>query len=103
MKLSTKLTIAMVLIASATAAAVGLLTYYNLEKAFLPRSLERMESDLRVAATQLIAYSSGARADVEGFRAAVALEGIVRSRVGGGTDREGISEKVWRERMASRF
>ena len=98
MKLSTKLTIAMVLLASASAASVGLVTYFSLERAFLPRSLERLEADLRVVTTQLESYAGNARADIEGFRAAVALNGIMRARLAGGTDPEGTPEATWRER-----
>jgi hypothetical protein len=42
--------------------------------------------------------------DIAGFRSAVALHGLVRALKAGGTDPiDGVSEKIWRERIASRL
>ncbi len=104
MTLSTKLTIAMVTLVAVTVAAIALFTYRNLEGAILPRALERTETHARLVASELESYARGARSDIEGFRSAVALRGIVRAYFGAGTDPlDGASLATWRERMASRF
>jgi PAS domain S-box-containing protein len=104
MKLSTKLTIAMVALVVATVAAVGLLTYRKLENAILPRALERTETHAALVASQVESYAHGARADISGFRAAVSLNGLVRAWLAGGTDpADGTSLATWRDRLASRF
>jgi PAS domain S-box-containing protein len=104
MKLSTRLILAMVGLVVATAVAVGWLTYRNLETAILPRSLDRVESHVRLLAAELEIYARSARADVVGFRAAAALAGIVRAHAHGGVDPvDGTSEATWRQRMAARF
>jgi hypothetical protein len=104
MRLSTRLTVAMVALVLLTAAAVGYLTERNIEAIALPRGLERIDSRARVLAAELEAGFRGARADVVGFGSAVAAEGIVRSRLAGGIDPiGGTTEAVWRTRMASRY
>jgi PAS domain S-box-containing protein len=105
MKLSSRLTLAMVGLVIATAIAVGWLTYRNLEAAVLPRSVERVEGHVRFLAAELEIYARGARADIAGFRSAVALNGIVRARVAGGIDPlDGkTTETAWRDRMAARY
>jgi hypothetical protein len=83
---------------------VGVLSYRNLEGAILPRALERVDTHTRLLASELESYARGARADIVGFRSAVALEGVVRAHLAGGIDPlDGTSETVWRERMAARY
>lgn len=104
MSLFARLVIAMVTLVLVTATSIALLTYHNLEQAILPRALERVETHTRLLAAELESYVRGARADVLGFRSAVALEGIVRARGAGGTDPlDGTTEATWRERMATRY
>src|SRR5579872_6250449 len=104
MKLSTRLALAMVALVLLTATAVGYLTYRNIEALALPRGLERIDGRARVVATGLEAQFSTARADAVGFGAAVAAQGIVRSRLAGGVDpMDGTSEAMWRDRMAARY
>jgi PAS domain S-box-containing protein len=105
MKLSSRLTVAMVGLVVATAVAVGWVTYRNLEAAVLPRAVERLESHVRLLAAELAIYARGARADISGFRSAVALNGIVRAHAAGGIDPlDGTTtEATWRERMAARY
>ena len=99
-----RLTAAMVLVVVLTAAAVGWVTYRNLEQAILPRALDRIESHAELLATDLGSYVQGPRADIGGFRSAVALNGIMRARLAGGVDpTDGTSESVWRDRMAERY
>ena len=68
MKLSTLMAIAMIALFFATAVAIGEFTYRNLEAAMLPRSLERVQLDLRLLTAELASYVSGARQDIVGFR-----------------------------------
>jgi PAS domain S-box-containing protein len=104
MKLSTRITIAMVALVLLTAIAVGGVTYRNLEAAILPRALARSRLDLRLMTTELASYVGGARQDIAGFRAAVALGGIVRAHLAGGVDPvDGTTEAVWRQRTALRY
>ena len=104
MRLSTRLTLAMVGLVLLTAAAVGYLTERNTEAIALPRGLERIDNRARVLAAGLEAKFRGARADVVGFGSSVAAEGIVRSRLAGGIDPIGnTTEAVWRTRLASRY
>jgi len=104
MRLSTRLTLAMVALVLLTAAAVGYLTDRNIEAIALPRNLERIDNRARVLAAEFEAGFQGARADVVDFGSAVAAAGIIRSRLAGGTDPiDGTTEAVWRTRMASRY
>jgi PAS domain S-box-containing protein len=104
MRLSRRLALAMVALVLLTATAVGYLTYRNVEAFALPRGLDRIDTRTRVLAAELEASVGAARADVIGFSAAVAVEGIIRSRLAGGIDPiGGTSESVWRARMAARY
>jgi len=104
MTLTTRLTAAMVALVLLTAAAVGYLSYRNVEAGMLPTELERVETRARQLASELEAYVRSARADVIAFRSAVALEGLVRASQAGGTDPDsGLSAAQWGERFAARF
>jgi hypothetical protein len=74
MRLSTRLTIAIVALAGVTATAVGLFTYRNISAIVMPRALDRVEAQARMIATTLAASVQGARADIIGFRSAVAMD-----------------------------
>src|SRR5579883_858970 len=104
MNLSTRLTLAMVGLVLLTATTVGYLTYRNVAALALPRGLERIDGRARLIATELEALFTAARADAVGSGAAVAAQGIVRSRLAGGLDpMDGTSEAAWRDRMAAGF
>ncbi|HLH97603.1 MAG TPA: PAS domain S-box protein [Xanthobacteraceae bacterium] len=104
MNLSTRLTLAMVGLVLLTATTVGYLTYRNVAALALPRGLERIDGRARLIATELEALFTAARADAVGSGAAVAAQGIVRSRLAGGIDpMDGTSEAAWRDRMAAGF
>ena len=104
MTLTTRLAIAMVALVAIAVTAVGWLSYRNLEQALLQRSRDRIETHSRQLATDLEYYAASATGDVAGFRSAVALQGLVRALKAGGTDPvDGVSEKTWRDRMASRL
>jgi PAS domain S-box-containing protein len=104
MRLSIRLAIAMIALVLLTVGAVSVLSYRNLEAATWPRAIERIDGHARLLASELESYTRGARDDIPGFRSAVALEGIVRARLAGGTDPvDGASEADWRYRMAARY
>src|SRR5260221_8378922 len=97
MKLSTRLTIAMVTLVLVTIAVTGVLTYRNLLSIAVPRSLERLGGHVQLLATELEAVVRGARADVLGL-------GV--DEMGGSgdiTDRSSIFAAAERRRLASRF
>ena len=104
MKLSTRITVAMVALVTATLLAVGFMTYRDMNAAIVPRALDRVTLELRPLAAELEFYVRGARQDVAAFRSAAAISGIVRAAAAGGVDpRDGVAEATWRARMAERF
>ena len=104
MTLATRLAVAMILLVAVTVAAVGWLGYRNTTQAVIPRVLERVEAQSRLLAANLESYVSGARGDLIGYRAAAAVQGLIRAHTGGGTDpADGVSEQTWRERIATRL
>ncbi|WP_431205638.1 PAS domain S-box protein [Bradyrhizobium betae] len=104
MTLATRLAIAMILLVAVAVAAVGWLSHYSLEQAFLPRVLERIESQSRLLASQLEAQTTGARADIVTFHADAAVRGMIDAHFNGGVDPiDHLSEKTWRERLLTRL
>ncbi|HXH45573.1 MAG TPA: PAS domain S-box protein [Bradyrhizobium sp.] len=102
--LATRLAIAMILLVTVTVAAVGWLGYRNTTQAVIPRVLERVEAQSRLIATSLEFYVAGVRGDLMGYRAAAAINGLIRAHVAGGIDpADGVSEQTWRERIAARL
>lgn len=103
-RLATRLAIAMTLLVAVTVAAVGWLGYRNTTQAVIPRVLERVEAQSRLVAANLEFYVAGVRGDLAGYRAAAAINGLIRARAGGGIDpSDGVSEQTWRERIAARL
>ncbi len=104
MRLSTRLISAMVVLVLLTVTAVGVLTYRTVERAILPNQLDRVQTRASVFASELQAYVRGARADIAAFRSSVALDGIIRASLAGGTDpRNGRTAAEWRDGLANRF
>ena len=104
MKLSARIMTAMLALVLLTSAAVGLLTYRNLEAAILPIEFERLESHTQGLATELNTYVQHARADLLMLAATPAMDGILQAHAANGVDpRDGTSEAVWRERLAGLF
>jgi PAS domain S-box-containing protein len=100
MTLSTRLMLAMTALVIATATAVGLLGYHNVEQAVLPSALARVAAQARERATELDAHVRGIRHDVLALRTIPAHDGTVRAMLGGGADPEdGTTEVKWRERL----
>ena len=94
----------MIALVAIAVSAVGWLNYRNLEQALLLRARDRIETHSRQLATDLEYYAASASRDAAGFRSAAALRGLVRANRAGGIDPvDGVSEKTWRERIASRL
>src|SRR6478609_5078360 len=104
MTLATRLAIAMILLVAAAVAAVGWLSHYSLEQAFLPRVLDRIESQSRLMASQLETQTNGARADIATFRFDAAVRSMIDAHFNDGIDPiDHVSEKTWRERLLTRL
>ncbi|WP_316173312.1 MULTISPECIES: PAS domain S-box protein [unclassified Bradyrhizobium] len=102
--LTTRLAIAMILLVAIAVFAVGWLGYRSLERALLPRALDRIESHSRLMATELENYVGGARNDINGYRASPNLATLIRTLKTGAPDpREGLPAQSWRERVATRY
>ena len=104
MKLSTRLTLAMVGLVLLTGIATVTAAWISLRSIAVPRAVERLEVHARSMAADIQRTARIARADTLSFAAAAALEGIVRAHRNGGIHPDdGTSEAVWRARMAARF
>lgn len=101
MKLATKLAVAMILLVAVTVIAVGWVSYRSLERALLPRVLDRIEAHSQLLATELESYVAGARGDIASFRSA-ALNSLIQANLGHDA-LDGTTEKVWRDRVAMRL
>ncbi len=103
MRLSTRLTLAMVGLVVLTAAAVGALIHRNIEQRALPRALDRIDIRAHLLTLQLEASVGAARADVSVQGQAV--RGLVRATIAG-SDADpatGTTVAQWKMRLASRF
>src|SRR4051794_29591826 len=98
MRLSTRLTVAMVGLVALTATAVGLLINLNIEQSAVPRALDRIDTHAHVLAQQLESAVRGARADVS--VQGQAIEALVQAMTSGATE---TAVAVLRDRIASRF
>ncbi|SHL22311.1 PAS domain S-box-containing protein [Bradyrhizobium lablabi] len=104
MRLSTRLTVAMVALVLLATSAVGVLTYRNIATFVLPRALDRISTHAQLLATELAASVRGARADVIGFRSDNAVIDIMTARLRRGTDPAAeTTEMEWRRRLGQRF
>ncbi|HZL31566.1 MAG TPA: PAS domain S-box protein [Pseudolabrys sp.] len=104
MKLSTRLTVAMVGLVLMTATAAGLLTYINVSAAVEPHELERIDTHAHLLAVELEGAVRGARADALGFSAAVAAAEIVKAHIASRTDPTAVAvESEWRRVLGLRF
>jgi PAS domain S-box-containing protein len=104
MSLTTRLAIAMIALVAIAVSAVGWLNYRNLEQALLLRARDRIQTHSRQLAIDLEYYAASATGDVASYRSAAALHGLIRARRSGGIDPvDRVSEKTWRDRLASDF
>jgi len=98
MRLSTRLTVAMVGLVMLTATAVGVLSHLNIARQALPRALDRIDANARVLGLQLESAVRGAVADVSVQGGAVA--GLIRATATGADPVDGTPAAVWRQRLA---
>jgi PAS domain S-box-containing protein len=104
MRLSTRLTIAMVALVLLATTAVGVLTYRNVAAFALPRALGRIDTHAHLLASELAASVRGARADVIGFRSSDTVIAITTAHLSRGTDPTAVAtEAEFRRRLAQRF
>ncbi|SEN75270.1 PAS domain S-box protein [Bradyrhizobium sp. OK095] len=104
MTLATRLAIAMILLVAVAVSAVGWLSHSSLERALLPRVLDRIESHSRLLASQLEAHANGARADITTFRSRASARGLIDAHFNNGVDPvDHLSEKTWRDRLLTRL
>jgi PAS domain S-box-containing protein len=104
MRLSTQLTIAMIVLVVATAMAIGTLIYRNVAALALPRTLDRIEIHTQLVAGDLENTQSGVRAFVVGLTSAGSLLSMMRAQRAGGADpADGLTMVQWKERLAARF
>jgi PAS domain S-box-containing protein len=102
MRLSTRLSVAMVALVALTAGSIGFLIYRNVAALEIPRALERIDTDVRVLAVALAGSVGSVRADV--VTDGRSIDGLVAAVAAGGTHpQDGTSEASWRERVGQRF
>src|SRR5438270_1197343 len=103
MRLSTRLTIAMVALVLLATIAVGVLTFRNIATFALPRALDRIDTHAELLATELAASVRGARADVLAFRASNEVIDIMTAHFGRGNEPAAATEAEWRRRLGLQF
>jgi PAS domain S-box-containing protein len=104
MRLSSRLTVAMVALVLLATTAVGVLTYLNITASALPRALERLDSHADLLGNELAASARIARADVMGFRSATSVIDIMTAHLNRASDpAAAATEAEWRRRLGLRF
>jgi PAS domain S-box-containing protein len=104
MRLSTRLTVAMVALVLLATTAVGVLTYRNIAAFALPRALDRLDMQADLLGSELAASVHGARADVVGFRSSIAVIDIMMAHLKRGIDpAAAATEAESRRRLGQRF
>jgi hypothetical protein len=98
-KLSTRLTMAMVALVLFAIAVTGILTYRNLLDVAVPRSLERLDGHVQLLAAELQAVVRAARADVLAF----AVEQMGGGGSGDIADASNVFAAAERRQLTSRF
>jgi len=103
MTLTARLAIAMILLVAATTFSVGWFSYRSLERVMPPRVLDRIETHSKLVAAELEAYVAGARNDIASYRSVPGINALARAQRAGGVDSDGVSAKIWLDRIANRF
>jgi PAS domain S-box-containing protein len=98
-KLSTRLTMAMVVLVLFAIAVTGILTYRNLLDVAVPRSLERLDGHVQLLAAELQAVVRAARADLLAF----AVEQMGSGGSGDIADASNVFAAAERRQLTSRF
>ncbi len=101
MNLSTRLTIAMVLLVLLTALSVGYISYRNLEATIVPSEATRLNARAHMQAAVLDAHVRWARADLLASTGSTGLNSFLNASAGGrATGGDHAPASVWRERFA---
>jgi PAS domain S-box-containing protein len=104
MTLATRLAVAMVLLVAVAVSAVGWLSYRSLERALLPRALDRVDTHARFVAAELESHVRTGPGDIATFQSLAAVAGVVRARLNDGVDPvDQTTETQWRERLETRL
>jgi hypothetical protein len=104
MRLSTRLTVAMVGLVLLVAAAVELITYRSVETAILPSEFEQAALHVRLLTTELQSYARGARADATAFRSGGNARGLARvSKASTPDTADGAAAARLADMLAARF
>ncbi|WP_022724044.1 PAS domain S-box protein [Rhodopseudomonas sp. B29] len=102
MKLSTRLTLAMVALVLVTTAVLGVLNYYNVVELVMPRALARLQTNASLNAALLDAAIRNTRADAASAQVSPALRDLLTVRRD--AIRAGAPEPPnWRRRIEERF
>jgi signal transduction histidine kinase len=101
MRLSVRLSLTMTTLVLSAVAAVGLLAYYNVGRAVVPASIQRLADQTKARIGAIDALLRTVRNEMLATRTFAAHQGIVRARLNGGVDPEaGFSEEKWRGHLA---
>uniref|UniRef100_Q07V14 histidine kinase n=1 Tax=Rhodopseudomonas palustris (strain BisA53) TaxID=316055 RepID=Q07V14_RHOP5 len=104
MRLSVRLSLAMTTLVLSAVAAVGLLAYYNVGRAVVPASIQRLADQTKARIGAVEALLRTVRNEIVATRTFPAHQGIARARLNGGTDpEEGFSEEKWRRHLAETY
>ncbi|MBR0794196.1 PAS domain S-box protein [Bradyrhizobium jicamae] len=104
MTLTTRLALAMIALVAIVVSAVGWLSYRSLEQALAPRVLDRIETQVRFAASALEARARTTPGDITILQALPAVSGLMRARLNNGVDPvDGLTEAVWRQRLETQL
>ncbi|MBB1092357.1 PAS domain S-box protein [Rhodopseudomonas palustris] len=102
MKLSTRLTLAMVAVVLVTTAVLGFLNYRSIVELVMPRALKQLQTHAQLNALLMDAHLRGARADAVGAQASSTLRDLLLSRLKT-TETPGEPAPEWRRRIEARF
>ncbi|MGP9813139.1 PAS domain S-box protein [Rhodopseudomonas sp. NSM] len=102
MKLSTRLTLAMVALVLVTTAVLGFLNYRSIVEMVMPRALLQLQTRSQLHALLMDAYLRGTRADAVSAQASAALRDLLANR-GRTSDGSGEAPSDWRRRIEDRF
>jgi signal transduction histidine kinase/HAMP domain-containing protein len=101
--LSTRLAAAMISLVLLTAFAIGVLSFYNVEQAVLPRALARYDIEVELLASRLRESVSPARADVLVLRSIIGLDEVMAEKRDSNDRIAGLTQDEWRARIARRI
>jgi len=102
MKLSTRLTLAMVALVLVTTAVLGFLNYRNVVELVMPRALGRLQTHAQLNALLMDAALRNTRADAASAQVSTGLRDLLTARLDS-RQSGGAEPPNWRQRIESRF